>query len=305
MANHISSPSVEEPHNDIPFSLEGAVDELAAEISEMQDENEATGVDVANLFKTQEKLLWEVSDLDQRVGVLKSYGETVRRRMDGITQRVDQLHFFYEQSKGQSSAQTEQGTKLEERMDNLQKKLQSVLERLDGGTNPEFLLSKGEAQFKGKHPVGRGSEHKEESSRFETQLKIESSNSIARTQNSFLKSKTGPIMPLKSLETGKAIAEFPNTLLQLDKLERSSLRKVLKHLGAEISEEGSGNANFDSTLAPDPFGHLWRRISSSQRRSSFESSNDLISMEQYDEEAESLRRQLRLYIGAPVYGLGG
>ena len=173
MANHISSPSVEEPHNDIPFSLEGAVDELAAEISEMQDENEATGVDVANLFKTQEKLLWEVSDLDQRVGVLKSYGETVRRRMDGITQRVDQLHFFYEQSKGQSSAQTEQGTKLEERMDNLQKKLQSVLERLDGGTNPEFLLSKGEAQFKGKHPVGRGSEHKEESSRFETQLKIE------------------------------------------------------------------------------------------------------------------------------------
>ena len=233
MANNVPNQALR-PRN-VLFSLDAAVDELAAEISELRDDGDAAGVDIAKLFEAQEQLRWEISELDQRIDTIKYYGEVSKRRMNSMTQRIDELQRLYEGSKRHSNAPMEQWKTLEERMNTLQKDLDSLSEQLNSGSEPETVTPNGEGPCKCQMLVEEKEDHKEELKRLETRLKIEyvvtnspwshteqayrSYNAIARTQNSFVRSRTGAIMPLKSLETGETIAEFPNTLLQLDKLE--------------------------------------------------------------------------------------
>ena len=172
MANNVPNQAVG-PQNNASFSLDTAVDELAAEISELRDDGDAAGVDIAKLFEAQEKLRWEISDLDQRIDTLKYYGEVSKRRMNSMTQRIDELQRLYEHSKRHSNAPMEQWKRLEERMNTLQKDVDSLSEQLDGGSKPESFTPNGEGSCKCQQPVEEQEDHKEELKRLKTRLKIE------------------------------------------------------------------------------------------------------------------------------------
>ena len=115
-------------------TVDNAVDTLFASIHELQTQGEATGVDLAKLFEASERLLWEISDVEQRVEVLEDHNNVRIRRQDAIRHRTRDIQRDSEQSQTDPNlSQPHNLAELQEQVKDLRARFDHLLREIEEG----------------------------------------------------------------------------------------------------------------------------------------------------------------------------